>query len=289
MSDELLRVNQLNVRFPVMSRGLLRRQTSDFHAVKDLSFHLNRGETLGIVGESGSGKTSLVRALIRAIKPSSGSAVFNSSQGQVDLCQLSDKQLVPLRTQMQMIFQDPFASLNPRMKVGEIIAEPLAIHAPASRAEHRGRVIEMLGRVGLEASAIQRFPHAFSAGQRQRIGIARALIMQPALVVCDEAVSALDVSVQAQVLNLLADLQAELGLTYIFVSHDLNVVRHFCERALVMYRGEVVEEGAVDDLFDRPQHNYTRLLLSAIPSIDPDVRLAPLSRASLGCPLNNRR
>ncbi|MDP4597960.1 MAG: ATP-binding cassette domain-containing protein [Pseudomonadales bacterium] len=285
MSDELLRVNQLNVRFPVMSRGLLRRQTSDFHAVKDLSFHLNRGETLGIVGESGSGKTSLVRALIRAIKPSSGSAVFNSSQGQVDLCQLSDKQLVPLRTQMQMIFQDPFASLNPRMKVGEIIAEPLAIHAPASRAEHRGRVIEMLGRVGLEASAIQRFPHAFSGGQRQRIGIARALIMQPALVVCDEAVSALDVSVQAQVLNLLADLQAELGLTYIFVSHDLNVVRHFCERALVMYRGEVVEEGAVDDLFDRPQHNYTRLLLSAIPSIDPDVRLAPLSRASLGLPI----
>ena len=285
MIDELLRVNQLNVRFPVMSRGLLRRQTSDFHAVKDLSFHLNRGETLGIVGESGSGKTSLVRALIRAIKPSSGSAVFNSSQGQVDLCQLSDKQLVPLRTQMQMIFQDPFASLNPRMKVGEIIAEPLAIHAPASRAEHRGRVIEMLGRVGLEASAIQRFPHAFSGGQRQRIGIARALIMQPALVVCDEAVSALDVSVQAQVLNLLADLQAELGLTYIFVSHDLNVVRHFCERALVMYRGEVVEEGAVDDLFDRPQHNYTRLLLSAIPSIDPDVRLAPLSRASLGLPI----
>ena len=285
MSDELLRVNQLNVRFPVMSRGLLRRQTSDFHAVKDLSFHLNRGETLGIVGESGSGKTSLVRALIRAIKPSSGSAVFNSSQGQVDLCQLSDKQLVPLRTQMQMIFQDPFASLNPRMKVGEIIAEPLAIHAPASRAEHRGRVIEMLGRVGLEASAIQRFPHAFSGGQRQRIGIARALIMQPALVVCDEAVSALDVSVQAQVLNLLADLQAELGLTYIFVSHDLNVVRHFCERALVMYRGEVVEEGPVDDLFDRPQHNYTRLLLSAIPSIDPDVRLAPLSRASLGLPI----
>lgn len=285
MSDELLRVNQLNVRFPVMGRGLLRRQTSDFHAVKDLSFHLNRGETLGIVGESGSGKTSLVRALIRAIKPSSGSAVFNSSKGQVDLCQLSDKQLVPLRTQMQMIFQDPFASLNPRMKVGEIIAEPLAIHAPASRAEHRGRVIEMLGRVGLEASAIQRFPHAFSGGQRQRIGIARALIMQPALVVCDEAVSALDVSVQAQVLNLLADLQAELGLTYIFVSHDLNVVRHFCERALVMYRGEVVEEGPVDDLFDRPQHNYTRLLLSAIPSIDPDVRLAPLSRASLGLPV----
>jgi ABC-type glutathione transport system ATPase component len=285
MSDELLRVNQLNVRFPVMSRGLLRRQTAEFHAVKDLSFNLNRGETLGIVGESGSGKTSLVRALIRAIKPSSGSAVFNSSQGQVDLCQLSDKQLVPLRTEMQMIFQDPFASLNPRMKVGEIIAEPLAIHAPASRSEHRARVIEMLGRVGLEASAIQRFPHAFSGGQRQRIGIARALIMHPALVVCDEAVSALDVSVQAQVLNLLADLQAELGLTYIFVSHDLNVVRHFCERALVMYRGEVVEEGAVDDLFDQPQHNYTRLLLSAIPSIDPDVRLAPLSRASLGLPV----
>jgi len=180
-----------------------------------------------------------------------------------------------------MIFQDPFASLNPRMKVFDIVAEPLRIHAPQDKGNHRQRVIEMLARVGLEADALQRFPHAFSGGQRQRIGIARALILEPSLVICDEAVSALDVSVQARVLNLLQDLQESLNLTYIFVAHDLNVVHHFCDEALVMYKGKVVEAGDVDDLYERPQHDYTRLLLSAIPSIDPDERLNPLSRESL--------
>ena len=281
MTDTLLSVKNLDVSFPLMSKGLFRTQVGEFHAVKNVSFDLQRGGTLGIVGESGSGKTTLVRAILRAIDPSAGSVLFQSRGGEVDLARLRERDLVPLRTEMQMIFQDPFASLNPRMKVIDIVAEPLQIHAPKEKADHRQRVIDMLARVGLEADALQRFPHAFSGGQRQRIGIARALILEPSLVICDEAVSALDVSVQAKVLNLLQDLQESLHLTYIFVAHDLNVVHHFCDEALVMYRGDVVEAGNVDDLYQRPQHDYTRLLLSAIPSIDPDERLSPLSRESL--------
>ncbi len=281
MTENLLSVKNLDVTFPLMSKGLFRTQIGEFPAVKKVSFNLKRGGTLGIVGESGSGKTTLVRAILRAIKPTAGSVLFQARNGQVDLAQLPDRSLVPLRTEMQMIFQDPFASLNPRMKVYDIVAEPLQIHAPREKSDHRQRVIDMLARVGLEADALQRFPHAFSGGQRQRIGIARALILEPSLVVCDEAVSALDVSVQARVLNLLQDLQESLHLTYIFVAHDLNVVHHFCNEALVMYKGEVVEAGDVDDLYERPQHDYTRLLLSAIPSVDPDETLNPLSRESL--------
>jgi ABC-type oligopeptide transport system ATPase subunit len=264
-----------------MEQGVFRRQVGELEAVKGVSFDVARGSCLGIVGESGSGKTTLVRALLRAIDPSSGSALFHSKSGDVDLCRLSHDELVPLRTELQMIFQDPFASLNPRMKVGDIVAEPLVIHRPDASREHRAMVVEMLARVGLGADAVNRFPHAFSGGQRQRIGIARALILHPSLVVCDEAVSALDVSVQAQVLNLLADLQREMGLTYIFVAHDLNVVHHFCDQTLVMYRGEVVESGDIEQLFNAPNHDYTRLLLSAIPSLDPDEQLAPLDRATL--------
>lgn len=281
MSSLLLSVKNLGICFPLMSRGILKKQIDEFHAVRDVSFNLSRGESLGVVGESGSGKTSLVRGILRAIDPTSGSAIFNSRRGEVDLCKLSQKALIPLRSEMQMVFQDPFASLNPRMKVGEIIAEPLVIHEPGNRREHRDKVRDMLALVGLEPDAMQRFPHAFSGGQRQRIGIARALILRPSLVVCDESVSALDVSVQAQVLNLLQDLQAQLNLTYIFVAHDLNVVHHFCDNALVMYKGRVVEEGAVDEIFHHPQHDYTRLLLSAIPSIDPDIRMKPLSKTDL--------
>ena len=282
MTSPLLTVKHLDVSFPLMSKGVFRKQIGEFHAVRDVSFELAKGGTLGIVGESGSGKTTLVRAILRAIDPTAGEVLFQSRGGVVDLASLSRQALVPLRTEMQMIFQDPFASLNPRMKVFDIVAEPLQIHAPGESDDHRNRVIEMLAKVGLEADSLQRFPHAFSGGQRQRIGIARALILQPSLVICDEAVSALDVSVQARVLNLLQDLQETLDLTYIFVAHDLNVVHHFCDNALVMYKGEVVEAGKVDDLYQNPGHDYTRLLLSAIPSLDPDEPLNPLSRDSLG-------
>ena len=278
----LLDVSNLSVHFPVMEQGIFRRQVSEMTAVNKVSFSLPQGGNLGIVGESGSGKTTLVRAILRALDPSEGAAIFQSQHGAVDLCQLNQDQLKPLRKEMQMIFQDPFASLNPRMKVGEIVAEPLVIHEPESADSHRERVIDMLERVGLDRDAVSRFPHAFSGGQRQRIGIARALILNPALVVCDEAVSALDVSVQAQVLNLLKDLQQDMNLTYLFVAHDLNVVRYFCDETLVMYRGSVVESGPVDMLFEHPVHDYTKLLLSAIPSIDPDQKLTPLDRSTLG-------
>ena len=248
-------------------------------AVEDVTFDLLRAETLGVVGESGSGKTTLARCILRAIDPDAGTVRFNGSYGWAELHRLSEKDLVPLRREMQMIFQDPFASLNPRMTVKEIIEEPLIIHGERDRMH---RVTDMLDRVQLERDSLTRYPHAFSGGQRQRIGIARALILHPSFVVCDESVSALDVSVQAQIINLLEDLQRELGLTYLFVAHDLSVVQHICDKVMVMHRGRVVESGTVSDVFERPQENYTKLLLSAIPSPDPDVRLKPLDRSALG-------
>ncbi|MDE0660719.1 MAG: ATP-binding cassette domain-containing protein [Gammaproteobacteria bacterium] len=251
-------------------------------AVEDVSFDVQRSETLGIVGESGSGKTTLVRAILRAIDPDRGTVRFKSSQGWVELQDMTAKELIPLRREMQMIFQDPFASLNPRMTVRQIIEEPLIIHRVGDAAERFEAVRDMLAHVQLEEDSLTRYPHAFSGGQRQRIGIARALILRPNLVVCDESVSALDVSVQAQIINLLEDLQKELGLTYLFVAHDLSVVQHICDRVLVMHRGRVVESGSVGDIFDNPQENYTRLLLSAVPSPDPDVPLKPLDRRELG-------
>ena len=251
-------------------------------AVEDVSFDVERSETLGIVGESGSGKTTLVRAILRAIDPDRGVVRFKSSGGWVELQDMTAKELIPLRREMQMIFQDPFASLNPRMTVRQIIEEPLIIHRVGEASERLGAVRDMLARVQLEEDSLTRYPHAFSGGQRQRIGIARALILRPNLVVCDESVSALDVSVQAQIINLLEGLQSELGLTYLFVAHDLSVVQHICDRVLVMHRGRVVESGSVEDIFDNPQENYTRLLLSAVPSPDPDVPLKPLDRRELG-------
>ena len=251
-------------------------------AVEDVSFEVRRSETLGIVGESGSGKTTLVRAILRAIDPDCGIVRFNSSTGWVELQDMTAKELIPLRREMQMIFQDPFASLNPRMTVREILEEPLIIHRVGSATQRLEAVRDMLAHVQLEEDSLTRYPHAFSGGQRQRIGIARALILRPNLVVCDESVSALDVSVQAQIINLLEELQSELGLTYLFVAHDLSVVQHICDRVLVMHRGRVVESGSVDDIFDNPQENYTRLLLSAVPSPDPDVPLKPLDRSELG-------
>ena len=250
-------------------------------AVEDVSFDLAHAETLGVVGESGSGKTTLARCILRAIDPDAGSVRFHAAAGWTALHELRERDLVPLRREMQMIFQDPFSSLNPRMTVRQILEEPLVIHGERDREQRLRAVTEMLGRVQLEVDALTRYPHAFSGGQRQRIGIARALMLRPSFVVCDESVSALDVSVQAQIINLLQDLQAELGLTYLFVAHDLAVVRHICDRVLVMHRGRVVETGAVEDVFERPRQNYTRLLLSAIPSPDPDVPLQPLDRGAL--------
>ena len=251
-------------------------------AVEDVSFDVRRSETLGIVGESGSGKTTLVRCILRAIDPDQGVVEFNSRGGWVELQDMRPNTLIPLRREMQMIFQDPFASLNPRMTVREILEEPLIIHQVGNRTERLDTVVDMLNHVQLERDSLTRYPHAFSGGQRQRIGIARALILNPDLVVCDESVSALDVSVQAQIINLLEDLQQELGLTYLFVAHDLSVVQHICDRVLVMHQGRVVESGEVDEIFTNPQENYTKLLLSAIPSPDPDIRLQPLDRTELG-------
>ena len=249
--------------------------------VRSVSFDVNESSTLGIVGESGSGKTTLVRSILRAIDPDSGVVHYNAHNGWQALHDLPAKDLLPLRREIQMIFQDPFASLNPRMTIQAILEEPLIIHKLGDRVWRRQRVAQMLQQVQLDVDAALRFPHAFSGGQRQRIGIARALILEPRLVVCDESVSALDMSVQAQILDLLNTLQADLGLTYLFVAHDLSVVREFCDHVLVMYAGKVVEQGPVDDVFNNPKHDYTRLLLSAIPSPDPDKTLMPLDRTTL--------
>lgn len=270
--EPLLRVRHLCKHFPVYSKGFLRKPLGAVKAVDDVSFDLQAGETLGIVGESGSGKTTCARSILRALNPTRGEVLFRRPSGQIcDLAKLSEHELKPLRQEMQMIFQDPFSSLNPRMTVGDIVAEPLVIHKIAKGRELIDRVEFALTRVGLKPEHRQRYPHAFSGGQRQRIGIARALILQPSLVVADESVSALDVSVQAQVINLLADLQEEFNLTYIFVAHDLSVVRHICDRVAVMYGGKIVELAATDELFEDPKHPYTRALLSAVPHPDPDV------------------
>ncbi|MAE62239.1 MAG: peptide ABC transporter ATP-binding protein [Planctomycetaceae bacterium] len=267
----LLQVRDLCKHFPVLGKGLLRRQVGTVRAVDRVSFDLHRGRTLGLVGESGSGKTTCARTILRALEPTSGQALFHTADATVDLATIPESRVKPLRQSMQMIFQDPFASLNPRMTVDAIVGEPLVIHRLARGSELVDRVDEMLMKVGLQPEHRQRYPHAFSGGQRQRIGIARALIMRPSLVIADEAVSALDVSVQAQVINMLVDLQDEFNLTYIFVAHDLSVVRHICDRVAVMYAGRIVELADTDVLFNDPQHPYTRALLSAVPHLDPDV------------------
>ncbi len=266
----LLSVRNLCKYFPILSKGFGRKQIGLVKACDNVSFDLREGETLGIVGESGCGKTTTGRSILRAITPTSGEVLFNSSRGAVDLAKLSHQELKPLRTELQMIFQDPFSSLNPRMTVGDIVGEPLLIHGMGTKQERTEKVMAMLEKVGMKPEHRTRYPHAFSGGQRQRIGIARALIMNPKLVVCDEAVSALDVSVQAQVINLLQDLQQDLGLTYIFIAHDLSVVKHICDRIAVMYAGRMVELAASKDLFANPRHPYTRALLSAVPNPDPD-------------------
>ncbi|MFM8695994.1 MAG: ABC transporter ATP-binding protein [Betaproteobacteria bacterium] len=264
----LLQVRDLVKRFPVRS-GLLRRTTGQVHAVDGVSFELLEGQTLGVVGESGCGKSTMGRCILRLIEPTSGQVVFDGQ----DVTAADRSSLRALARQMQIIFQDPFASLNPRMTVGAIIGEGLLIHGLArNRTEVADRVAELLTMVGLSKDQMRRYPHEFSGGQRQRIGIARALAVQPRLIVCDEAVSALDVSIQAQVINLLQDLQEQLGLTYVFIAHDLSVVEHASNRVAVMYLGRIVEMADARDLYAQPRHPYTESLLSAVPVPDPTVQ-----------------
>jgi peptide/nickel transport system ATP-binding protein len=270
--QKLLEVNNLRKYFPIRA-GILKREVGSIRAVDDVSFYINEGETLGLVGESGCGKTTTARCILRAVDPTSGEIRFRSGDGGVmDVASAPSSQLRGLRREMQMIFQDPFSSLNPRMTLLDIVGEPLVVNGIGSRQERQERVAELLQLVGLRPEFMRRFPHAFSGGQRQRIGIARALALNPRLIVADEPVSALDVSVQAQVLNLLMELQQELGLTYLFVAHDLSVVKHISDRVAVMYVGKMVEMAPTGELFSSPKHPYTAALLSAVPEPDPRRR-----------------
>ena len=259
----LLEVHNLRTWFPVTS-GLLRRHTDDVKAVDDVSFAVEEGTTVGLVGESGSGKTTVGRTILKLTPATGGRISFDGR----DILPLSEREFRPLRREMQMIFQDPFGSLNPRLSIYAIVAEPLEIHFPEmTRLERRERVAELLRQVGLKPEMMARYPQEISGGQRQRIGIARALAVKPRFIVCDEPVSALDVSVQAQIVNLLQDLQEELGLTYLFIAHDLAVVEHISNHVLVMYRGKIVESASAEAIYADPQHDYTRKLLAAVPKM----------------------
>ena len=261
----LLVVDHLKTYFPIRS-GLLQRVTSHFKAVDDVSFHIGSGETLGLVGESGCGKTTVGRTLLRLQPASGGRVIFDGH----DVFGASGGELQRLRRDMQIVFQDPAGSLNPRMRIAAIVGEPLVIHGMvSSKAELRERVESLLERCGMPRAAADRYPHEFSGGQRQRIGIARALALEPKFIVCDEPTSALDVSIQAQVINLLKDLQDEFQLSYLFISHDMAVIQHVCKRIAVMYKGKIVEEGTRDEIIENPQHRYTQSLLSAVPEPNP--------------------
>lgn len=263
--EVILEVKNLSKFFPV-KKGLFKKP-SNVKAVDDVSFSINRGETLGLVGESGCGKTTTGRTVLKLYEPTEGNIIFNGQ----DITNLSEKEMVPLRRKMQMIFQDPYASLNPRMTVGDIVGESIDIHGLYKGEERTERIRTLLLKVGLSGDHINRYAHEFSGGQRQRIGIARALAVEPDLIICDEPISALDVSIQAQVINMLEELQEELGLTYLFIAHDLCMVKHISTHIGVMYLGKMVEKGPSDDVYTKPKHPYTQALLSAVPIPDPDV------------------
>jgi oligopeptide transport system ATP-binding protein len=263
-NEVLLKVDNLVKHFPIM-RGVFQKQVGAVRAVDDVSFYIKRGETLGLVGESGCGKSTTGRAVLQLYRPTSGEVHFEGKE----LTTMRGEELRGMRRKMQMIFQDPYASLNPRMTVGEIVGEPLIVHGVATQAEIEDRVKQLLELVRLNPSFSRRYPHEFSGGQRQRIGIARALALQPSLVVCDEPISALDVSIQAQVVNLLEELQEQFNLTYLFIAHDLSMVRHISDRVAVMYLGVIVEMTTRDKLYNKPLHPYAQALLSAVPVPDP--------------------
>ncbi len=270
--EPLLEVRNLHMQFPIR-RGAFRRTVGFVKAVNDVSFHIRQGETLSLVGESGCGKTTTGRCIARVYEPTSGQILYQAEERErIDLAELDNRDLRPFRREIRMIFQDPFSSLNPRLSILQIVGESLKVNRVASGSELEGQVASLLKRVGLRPEFIRRYPHAFSGGERQRIGIARALALNPRLIVADEAVSALDVSVQAQILNLLQDLQEELNLTYLFIAHDLSVVEHISHRVAVMYVGKIVELATTEDLFTNPLHPYTEALLSAVPKPDPRLR-----------------
>ena len=267
MADYLLEVEHLKMHFPIYG-GVFRRKVGKVYAVDDVSFNIKSGETVGLVGESGCGKTTVGRSILRLYEPTEGVVHFDGK----DMAQLSREALRALRRDMQIMFQDPFESLNSRHTIGNILEEPFIIHEIGSPNERKAEVMNLLNRVGISKKAITRFPHEFSGGQRQRIGIARAIALKPKLIICDEPVSALDVSIQSQILNLLLDLQSEMKLTYLFIAHDLAVVKHISDRIAVMYLGKIVEYTDAESLYGKPVHPYTHALISAIPVPDPTVR-----------------
>ena len=288
----LLKVEKLTKLFPIRG-GIFQRTVGYVRAVENVSFSIDRGETLGLVGESGCGKTTTGRSILRLIEPTSGRVYFNG----IDITALNKKDLAPLRREMQIIFQDPYGSLNPRMTIGDIIGEGLEIHKIASGKEKERRIMELLEVVGLPPAYMRRYPHEFSGGQRQRIGIARALAVNPKFIVCDEPVSALDVSIQSQIINLLKDLQKQFELTYLFIAHDLSVVKYMSNKIAVMYLAKIVEHTTTEELFSNPKHPYTLALMSAIPVPDPDVKkqrivlqgdLPSPSNPPKGCRFNTR-
>jgi len=294
-AKELLRVEDLHVHFPVTQGILFQRKINEIKAVDGVSFTINEGDTMGLVGESGCGKTTTGRAILKLIPSTSGRIVYDG----VDITGFTKKEMIPMRLKMQMIFQDPYASLNPRQSVMDIISDPLVEHHLIDRSQKKDKVGELMQLVGLNPRFMNRFPHEFSGGQRQRIGIARSLAMNSRFIVCDEPIAALDVSIQAQVINLLQDLQDKMGLTYLFIAHDLSVVRHISDRVVVMYLGNLVEVGPKREIFNSPLHPYTKVLMSAVPKADPKTerlhkRLmltgeipSPLNKPK-GCPFSTR-